>query len=80
MCCGLKSNLTDHHAIPQRMEPQENCIVVVCRDCHDKIHSDDIEGLKGMIHKGHIMMKRAYEKIANYTIGDKITFKKRKKW
>jgi len=68
MSCGNKEDLTAHHAIPRRMNPNYNATVTVCRTCHDLIHSDDVEGLKGMLYKGQRMLRNAYAAISNFNI------------
>lgn len=43
--CGITKNITEHHAIPQRMKPENNVIVPICKKCHDEINYQDIAGL-----------------------------------
>jgi len=39
MVCGkTDSNMTTHHAIPQIMKPIRNRTLILCEDCHRKLH------------------------------------------
>ena len=43
--CTLTKNLTDHHALPKHLKPKKNITVPVCKNCHEKINSNDVAGL-----------------------------------
>lgn len=45
--CGTTENITNHHAIPQRMKPLKNVIVPICQSCHNEINMQDDAGLLG---------------------------------
>lgn len=40
--CLSTENLTRHHAIPKRMNPQKNLVIPICRTCHNKINGIDV--------------------------------------
>ena len=40
--CGIKKGETDHHSIPQRLNPVKNKTVPLCRPCH-KLVEESIE-------------------------------------
>ena len=37
--------------LPQHLKPKQNLVVPICRECHDKIHFDDVNGMYGYVHK-----------------------------
>ena len=46
-CCGEQTQnskkgkeKTNHHAIPEELNPLRNIIIPLCKDCHTKIHQD----------------------------------------
>ena len=49
--CGTDKNTTAHHAIPQHLKPKQNILIPICRNCHDKVHYDDVTGMYSYLHK-----------------------------
>ena len=49
--CGCEENITSHHALPKHLKPNKNVLIPVCRDCHDKIHNEDINGMTSHLFK-----------------------------
>lgn len=53
--CGkhisIVKSLTDHHTLPKHLKPVKNVVVPVCRRCHDKLNSDDKQGLVSFAYK-----------------------------
>lgn len=36
--CGIKENITKHHAIPKCFNPIRNLKVPLCKTCHKEVH------------------------------------------
>ncbi len=51
ICGKQKQNMTSHHGLPKHLMPKNNVQVPVCRDCHDKINADDVQGMYAYIHR-----------------------------
>jgi len=49
--CGVKENLTKHHAIPRVLKPKLNVIFPLCKKCHKKIHSENLNGVHSVLKK-----------------------------
>jgi len=49
--CGGHQNLTTHHTLPKHLKPQRNILVPICKRCHDKINSNDVNGLYAYAYK-----------------------------
>ena len=49
--CKTNENITNHHGIPQNLEPKMNVEIPLCRLCHDKLHGQDMNGLVSLAWK-----------------------------
>ena len=49
--CDSDKQITNHHAIPKRLNPKKNVIIPICKGCHEKLHSQDINGFNTMLHR-----------------------------
>lgn len=75
---------TNHHALPQYLKPRLNVEIPLCRECHDKLHGQDINCLIAFAYKikkilgegiNRInslknLIKQKKEKTEEMTIGD----------
>lgn len=43
--CNKPGSLTQHHMIPQHIQPKNNVLANICEPCHKRINSDDIAGM-----------------------------------
>jgi len=66
LCCGTKDNITNHHLIPQRMNPKTNVIIPLCKHCHSQIHSDDTKGLIDMCYGNIKELHNIAKKLERY--------------
>lgn len=54
--CGGQAN-SNHHAIPQVLEPKSNVIVPVCTGCHTKINKLDLGSISSHVYKIQKMLE-----------------------
>jgi len=43
--CGRTEGITKHHALPLRLNPQNNILIPLCDKCHYRINTIDIASL-----------------------------------
>lgn len=51
LSCGKLENITNHHCVPQRMNPKYNVEIPLCKECHKLLHSDDTNHIKMFMDK-----------------------------
>ena len=59
--CGktsnIKGDITIHHCLPRHLNPKKNVLVPICKECHDKLNADDVQGLQAFAFKIHKTLK-----------------------
>ncbi len=49
--CGDQNHITMHHVIPIHMKPKRNIIIPICKPCHGRINSNDLNNLTAYVYK-----------------------------
>ncbi len=62
MCKGT-NEITNHHTLPQYLKPLMNVELPLCRDCHDKLHGQDMNVLSSFAFKIKKTLQEGINKI-----------------
>lgn len=67
VCGQEKANITVHHGLPSHLKPKNNVLIPVCRDCHDRINEDDVNGMYSYVFKMNKQIEEATKNLAVIT-------------
>lgn len=72
--CGKKHGyITTHHTLPKHLRPKKNFLCPVCKDCHEKLNQNDVQGIVAFAYK----IQKSFDEL-KYMVGNMVAHLKTK--